>query len=337
MLQEAADDRTHMNIVRDARNPRTQTAHTAHHQINAHPGLAGFVKRTDDFRIGQRVELGDDMRRFAFNGELGLAGNHVEHALFQGERRMQQFFHAQRLAHADQLAEQLAHVFTQSVVGGQQAVVGVELGVAGVVVAGTQVRVTHDLPRLAAQNQHHLGVGLEADHTIDHHRTGSLQAAGQLQVGLFVKARTQLDHRSHFFTVTCCINQRINDFRVGAAAVQGLAYGQYMRILGSLAKQVDDRGKRLERVQQQDVLLADHAENVLAVLQQLGDRRGERRVLQLRVTVEAGDAEKARQVDRAIDLVQLGLMQAELLEQVVGQMLGACVGNFQTYGIAVST
>ena len=110
-----------------------------------------------------------------------------------------------------------------------------------------------------------------------------------------------------------------------------------MRVLGGLAQQVDDRGKRLKRVQQQNVLLADHAENVLAVLQQLRDGRRKRRVLQLGVAVQAGDAEQARQVHRAIDRVQLGFVQVELLEQVVGQVLRARVGHFQTHRIAVTT
>ncbi len=83
------------------------------------------------------------------------------------------------------------------------------------VVAGTEVRIAHDLALLAAQDQHHLGVGLEPDHTVDHHRTGSLQAAGHLQVGLFVEARAQFDHRSDLLAVTRRIHQGVDDFRVG--------------------------------------------------------------------------------------------------------------------------
>ena len=280
--------------------PGRRQQHAAHHQVDAHAGLAGLVQRLDDLGVGQRVELGDDVRRLAFERELGLARNHVEHALLQGERRVQQLLHAQGLAHADQLAEQLADVFGQSVVGRQQAVVGVQTGVAGVVVTGAQVRITHDFTVLAAQDQHHLGVGLEPDHTVDHHRTRSLQAAGHLQVGLFVEARAQFDHRSDLLAVTGGVHQRVDDLRVGTGAVQGLAHGEHMRVLGSLAQQVDHRREGLERVHQQDVLLADHAEDVVGVHQQLGDRRGERRVLQLRVAVEAGDAEQAGKVDRAV-------------------------------------
>lgn len=205
-----------------------------------------------------------------------------------------------------------------------------------VVVAGTQMRVTHDLARFASQDQHHLGVGLEADHTVDHHRTGGLQTAGQLQVGFFVEAGTQFDHRGDFLAVTRRIDQRIDDFRVRAAAIQRLTHGQHMRVFRGLTQQVDHRREGLERVQQEDVLLADHAENVFAVLQQLGNRRSERQVLQLRMAVQTGDAEQPRQVDRTIDLVQLGLGQVELLEQVIRQMLGTGVRHFQTHRVAIA-
>ncbi|MNZ10678.1 hypothetical protein D3C78_275260 [compost metagenome] len=89
-------------------------------------------------------------------------------------------------------------------------------------------------------------------------------------------------------------------------------------------------------MQQQDVLLADHAEQVLGLLQQLGDQRGEGRVLQLRVAVQPRDAEQAGQVHRAIDLVQLAFGQAELLEQVVREVLRAGVGHFQAHRVAVT-
>ncbi|MNI35857.1 hypothetical protein D3C73_898940 [compost metagenome] len=164
-----------------------------------------------------------------------------------------------------------------------------------------------------------------------------MQTAGQLQVGLFVEPRPQFDHRSDFLAVTRRIHQRIDDFRVGAGTVQGLAHRQHVRVLGGLAQQVDHRGERLERVQQQDVLLADHAENVLAVLQQFRDLRGERQVLQLALAVQAGDAEQPRQVHRTVDLVQLGLAQVELFEQVVGQVFRARVGHFQAYCVTVAT
>ncbi len=72
-------------------------------------------------------------------------------------------------------------------------------------------------------------------------------------------------------------------------------------------------------------------------LQQFRDLRGERRVLQLRMTVQAGDAEQPGQVDRAVDLIQLGLVQVELLEQVIGQVFRTGVGHFQPHRVTVAT
>ena len=89
-------------------------------------------------------------------------------------------------------------------------------------------------------------------------------------------------------------------------------------------------------MQQQDVLLVDHAEDLVAVLQQSGNRRRERAVLQFGVAVQAGDAEQPGQVDRAIDPVHLAFAEVELLEQEVGQVLRAGVGHLQAHRIAVA-
>ena len=204
------------------------------------------------------------------------------------------------------------------------------------VVAGAQVYVAFQVLLFAAQNQHHLGVGLEAHHAVDHHRAGLLQAAGQLQVGLFVKACAQLDHHGHFLAITGGIDQRVDDLGVGAGAVQGLLDRQHIRVLRRLTQQVDHRAKGLVRVLQQDVLLADRLEQVVGARQDARQPRAEGRELQLRVIFQAGNREQARQVDRAVDLVQLRLGQAELLEQKVGQWFRAVVGYLQTHRVTVA-
>ena len=163
-----------------------------------------------------------------------------------------------------------------------------------------------------------------------------MQAARQLQVGLLVETCAQLDDRGDFLTIARCFHQSIDDFRVGARAIQRLLDRQHAGILRRLTQQVDHRREGLEGVQQQDVLLGDDAEDVLAVLQQLRDRRGEGRVLQLRMAVQAGDAEQPREIDRAVDAVQLALAQAELLEQEVGQVLRAGIGHLQAHRIAIA-
>src|SRR5690606_34190572 len=77
VFQEAADDRAHMDVVGDTGNARAQAAHAAHDQVDAHPGLAGLVQRLDHLRVGQRVDLDDDVRRLALAGRLGFPGDQV--------------------------------------------------------------------------------------------------------------------------------------------------------------------------------------------------------------------------------------------------------------------
>src|SRR3546814_4615442 len=52
----------------------------------------------------------------------------------------------------------------------------------------------------------------------------TLFRSGQLQVGLFIEARPQLDHRRDLFAISRRVHQGVDDFRVGAAAIEGLAH-----------------------------------------------------------------------------------------------------------------
>ncbi len=55
------------------------------------------------------------------------------------------------------------------------------------------------------------------------------------------------------------------------------------------------------------------------------------------MAVQAGDTEQARQVHRAIDLIQLALAEVELLEQVVRQVFRASISHFQAHRVTVAT
>ena len=127
------------------------------------------------------------------------------------------------------------HIFSERQVRSQNAVVGVQARIASVIVAGTHMYVALQAFLFAAQDQHHLGVRLEADHTVDHHSPGLLQAAGQLQVRLFVKACPQLDYHRHFLAVPRGLNQGVDDLGVGAGAIQRLLDRQHIRVLCRLA------------------------------------------------------------------------------------------------------
>ena len=84
-------------------------------------------------------------------------------------------------------------------------------------------------------------------------------------------------------TATCLpfldgLQQRLDDRRVAAHAVEGHLDGQHVRVAGRLAKKLHHRLERLEGVVQQDVVAADEGENVLfgVGLQLGGDVRDRR-------------------------------------------------------------
>ncbi len=56
------------------------------------------------------------------------------------------------------------------------------------IVAGTQVRIAANAAIFAAHDEHQLGMGFQADDAVDHLHAGLLQARGEFDVGLFVKA-----------------------------------------------------------------------------------------------------------------------------------------------------
>ena len=69
------------------------------------------------------------------------------------------------------------------------------------------------------------------------------------------------------------LDQRFHQHRVDAGAVDRLLDRDDVRIVDGLADELDDRLERLERMVQQDVVLADRRENVGRVAQPIGKAR----------------------------------------------------------------
>ncbi len=102
--------------------------------------------------------------------EVAFAGDEFHEALPQLEGRDEQFLAADVLAQARQVVEDDGHLGGQFRRGRQQAQVRVKTRRGGVVVARAQMRVEADAVLVAADDHHHLAVGLQADQT--HTRRG---------------------------------------------------------------------------------------------------------------------------------------------------------------------
>ena len=191
----------------------------------------------------------------------------------QLEGRLQEPSQARCLGEAGELQEDLMHVVADGLIGSEQTVVGVSAGGAGMVVAGAQVAVAADPLGFAPHDQHHLGVGLVADHAVHDVRAGFLQARRQLDVRFLVEARAQFDHDRDVLAGLRRRHQRVDDVRLIAGAIQRLLDRQHHRIGRRLAQQVHHRGEALERVVQQHVALADGVEQVVRAAKAFGQSR----------------------------------------------------------------
>ena len=148
VLEEAAEDRAHADVLGRAGHARPQRARAAHDEVDLHPGLRRRLQRADHALLDQRVHLRLDARGPAFLRMLRLAADHLDDAPVHRERREQQALELRRLGEARDVQEHLVHVDANVRIRGQQAEVGVQRGRARMVVAGAQMRI-RDEPRAA--------------------------------------------------------------------------------------------------------------------------------------------------------------------------------------------
>ena len=207
---------------------------------------------------------------------------------------------------------------------------------ARVVVAGAEVDVAPQLALLAAHDHQHLGVGLVADDAVHDVRADFLELRRPVDVGLLVEARHQLDDDGDLLAVARGVDQRLHQHRVGAGAVHGLLDRDHVAgPRAACCMKAHHRRERLERVVQQDVAGADGLEHVDA----LGERARERRAgtagtARSARSTSLGHLHQAHQVHRAVDLVEVVRAEPELLQQELGHLRRAVVGDLEAHGVA---
>ena len=174
--------------------------------------------------------------------------------LVQGERRLQHLVQRPGAPQGRELLEHALHVEHQLVVAGEQAVVRVLAGRAGMVVARSQMRVAAQPLAFAANHQRHLGVGLVADDAVHHLGAGFLQLVGEFDVGRFVEAGAQLDHHQHVLAGQrrrrAAPSPPRNRRRCGTGVWR---IRQHVRVRRRPLQEVKHRRERVEGVVQQDV------------------------------------------------------------------------------------
>src|SRR6266478_9507041 len=164
VLEEPAHDTAYADAIADAANPRPQRADAAHQQINIHSRLRCAVKRLDNIRVNQGVDLYNHARRTPLARMFGLALNQA-HALFrQIQRRYQQRLVAWVLSIGSQKTENIVNRAGSLRVGSEQAEIGVDARRGRVVIAGPQVCVSASYAiGIAPYQQRKLAMRLQPD------------------------------------------------------------------------------------------------------------------------------------------------------------------------------
>ena len=217
---------------------------------------------------------------------------------------------------AGQHVEQVGEVGADVRVGGEQPEVLVQPGGLGVVVAGADVAVAADRAALLAHHQRGLAVRLQADHAVDDVAAGPLQRLGPADVGLLVEPGLDLDQHHDLLAGLGSVDERVDDRRVAAGAVEGLLDREHIRVgRGLLDEALHARGERLVRVVHEHVALPQGGEHALGRLV-LGEprrrRRHERRLLEVRA-VHVVDLPERGEVEQPGDVEHVVLGHVDLL------------------------
>ncbi len=188
---------------------------------------------------------------------------------------------------------------------------------------------------LAPHDQRDLAVGLEADEAVDDVHARVLQRARPLDVGRLVEARLQLDDGRDLLAVLGGADERADDGRVGAGAVERLLDGEHVGIVGRLRDELDHVLERLVGVLQQDVALGDDAEDVVVLLQRRHDLRRERLVACTRAGPRArADGHEVGQVQRPVEQVDVVGLEAQRRAQEGDHLGGRVVRDLEAHGAA---
>ena len=107
------------------------------------------------------------------------------------------------------------------------------------------MQVAADAVLLAAHDERDLAVRLEAGEAVDDVAAGLFQLARPVDVVLLVKARLELDEHRDLLAVFGGADQRGDDRRIAADAVQRLLDCEHVLVLGGLRDELHDAVERL--------------------------------------------------------------------------------------------
>ena len=230
---------------------------------------------------------------------------------------------------AGQMNKDIFNIGGQQAIGRQVAPVGVQARSARVVVSGRQMSVALELASFPAGDQHHLGMGLQPDHAIQHLCADGLQHLGPVDVGLFIKACLQLHHHGHFLAAAHGLAQQAHQLGVASGAVDGLLDGKHIRVIDRLSQEGQHAAETLKGLMNQDVTLFELLKQGHAGRHLRWVTRFEIRKTQGRGIHQIHELGQPDQIHGTRNAVERQLRQIELFEQKRRQIFGTPGRNLQ--------
>ena len=171
---------------------------------------------------------------------------------------------------------------------------------------------------LAPDDERHLGVHLQVREAVDDVNARLLQGARPFDVPVLVEAGLQLDEADALLAVLGALDQRRDEWAVPARPVDRSLHRDHVRVAGGgLHERLEAGRERLVGLVDEEVAAPDLREQVARVLRvhQPRGRHSERRLeLELR-TVEVDQLVEVREVEWAVDLVDLVGRRVESLAE----------------------
>ena len=131
---------------------------------------------------------------------------------------------------ASQFVVQGRHISTQFPIAAENAQVLINSGSAFVVVSGSNVDIAANAVLLLANDEGQLDMSLQPLHTIGDVHPLSLKQSAPGDVGRFIEARGDLNQHHHLFALACRFQQRLDDRRLAAGAIDGQLNCQHLRV-----------------------------------------------------------------------------------------------------------
>ena len=236
-----------------------------------------------------------------------FAADQLGNAGAQGVRRNQQLAIVVDYAVAGHHIKQILDVIVDILIGHEEPQVGIDLGRSSVVVTGTDVRVALKFAFFSANNEAELGMNFEAGKTVHNVHTVAFHFFSPVNVLLFVEPSLQLNDGGHLFAAATSFKKSLSNRRIAAAAVKRLLNSDNVRIQSCLLQEFQHAVKRVIRVVDKDVALADLVKAIAALFKSLRCLRMIGRILQRRAVNlhHAAEFGEGQRNTTAVELVRM--------------------------------